>query len=106
MPWRHSIALVGLLAFTAAEADGQDGPATATVVRVSSGTPGHEVGIRGVMLVRGRPMQVVEHITPFELRADRPLVLPPSSRPTALALLEQPLGSRRAVAGLSATFAG
>jgi hypothetical protein len=74
MPWRHSIALVVLLALTAAEANGQDGPAPATVIRVSSGTPGHEVGIRGVMLVLGQPMRLVEHATPFEFRADRPLV--------------------------------
>jgi hypothetical protein len=74
MPWHHSIALVVLLAFTAAEADGQHSPDSTTVVRVSSGTPGHEVGVRGVMLVLGQPMQVVEHTTPFEFRADRPLV--------------------------------
>jgi hypothetical protein len=73
MPWRHSIALVVLLVFTAADADSQHRPA-GTVVRVSSGTPGHEVGIRGVMLILGRPMQLVEHTTPFEFRADRPLV--------------------------------
>jgi hypothetical protein len=73
MPWRHSIALVVLLVFTAADADSQHRLA-GTVVRVSSGTPGHEVGIRGVMLVLGQPMQLVEHTTPFEFRADRPLV--------------------------------
>jgi hypothetical protein len=74
MRCRHSLAIVVLLALTAAKADGQQRPAAATVVRVSSGTPGHEVGIRGVMLVLGQPMQVVEHTTPFEFRADRPLV--------------------------------
>jgi hypothetical protein len=74
MRWRHSIALVVLLTLTAADADGDHGPASATVVRVGSGTPGHEVGIRGVMLVLGQPMQVVEHTTPFEFRADGPLV--------------------------------
>ena len=74
MPWRYSIALIVLLGFTAAEADSQHRPDSATVVRVSSGTPGHEVGIRGVMLVLGQPMRLVEHTTPFEFRADRPLV--------------------------------
>jgi hypothetical protein len=74
MPWRHSIALVVLFALPAAEADGHHGPGPATVVRVSSGTPGHEVDVRGVMLVLGEPMQLVEHTTPFEFRADLPLV--------------------------------
>jgi hypothetical protein len=74
MPWRRSLALAVLLALTAAEADGHHRPAAATVIRVNSGTPGHEVGIRGVILFLNQPMQLVEHATPFEFRADRPLV--------------------------------
>lgn len=46
-----------------------------TVVRVTSGTPGHEVRFRGVPLVLGQPMRLVEQTTPFEFRSDQELVL-------------------------------
>lgn len=46
-----------------------------TIVRVTSGTPGHEVRFRGVLLIVGRPMRVVEQATPFEFHSDRELVL-------------------------------
>jgi hypothetical protein len=45
------------------------------VLRVTSGTPGHEVRFRGVLLVLGQPMRLVEQTTPFEYRSDRELVL-------------------------------
>jgi hypothetical protein len=46
-----------------------------TLVRVTSGTPGHEIRFRGVLLVLGQPMRLVEQTTPFEFRSDRELVL-------------------------------
>jgi hypothetical protein len=46
-----------------------------TLLRVVSATPGHEVSVRGVVLVVGQPMQVVEQTTPFELRSEGELVL-------------------------------
>jgi hypothetical protein len=47
----------------------------ATVLRVASATPGHEVRFRGVLLVLGQPMRVVEEATPFELHSAADLVL-------------------------------
>jgi hypothetical protein len=60
-----------------------------TVVRVTSGTPGHEVRFRGVLLVLGQPMRLVEETTPYELRSDRELVLgafEPTGTPAMLRL--------------------
>jgi hypothetical protein len=81
--------LVALIFVAAGEASSQNAPAPATVVRVSSGTPGHEVRVRGVLLVVGRPMRVVEQPTPFEYRSDRPLVFAafePTDRETMIRL--------------------
>jgi hypothetical protein len=47
----------------------------ATVLRVASATPGHEVRFRGVLLVLGQPMRVVEEATPFEFHSAADLVL-------------------------------
>jgi hypothetical protein len=65
-------ALITVAGTSALRASGQG--STRTIVRVSSATPGQEVRIQGVLLVHGRPMRVVEQATPFEFRADRPLV--------------------------------
>lgn len=35
---------------------------------MTSGTPGHEVRFRGVILVLGQPMQLVDQATPFEFQ--------------------------------------
>jgi hypothetical protein len=68
-------AVVTLLAATVVDATDQRPAASAsTIVRVSSATPGREVRVHGVVLVHGRPMQVLERATPFELRSDRELV--------------------------------
>jgi hypothetical protein len=45
-------------------------PPGAGLLRVTSGTPGHEVAVRGVLLFAGHPMRVVEQSTPFEFRAE------------------------------------
>jgi hypothetical protein len=45
------------------------------VLRVTSGTPGHEVRFRGVLLVLGQPMRVIEQATPFQFQAEGALVL-------------------------------
>ena len=50
-------------------------PVPATVLRVTSGTPGHEVRFRGVLLVLGRPMRVIEQATPFQFQSEGELVL-------------------------------
>ena len=74
---RHSITLAILLTFigaTGTDAASSLAPSSPTVVRVSSGTPGHEVRFRGVLLVLGQPMQVVEQATPFEFRSNGKLV--------------------------------
>jgi hypothetical protein len=49
-----------------------DGPTLRgpNVLRVTSGTPGHEVHVRGVLLLAGQPMRLVEQSTPFEFRSD------------------------------------
>jgi len=39
----------------------------AAILRVTSGTLGHEVRFRGVLLVLGQPMQVSEQATPLPL---------------------------------------
>jgi hypothetical protein len=36
---------------------------------VTAGTDGHKVPFRGVLLVSGQPMRVVEETTPFELHS-------------------------------------
>jgi hypothetical protein len=46
-----------------------------TVLRVASATPGHEVPFRGVLLVLGQPMRIVDEVTPFEFRSEGALVL-------------------------------
>jgi hypothetical protein len=74
---RHSITLgtlVALIGATVVGATSQGAPTAATMVRVSSGTPGHEVRVRGVLLVLGQPMELVEQATPFEFRSDSRLV--------------------------------
>jgi len=38
----------------------------AAILRVTSGTPGHEVRSRGVLLVLGQPIQVSEQAIPFQ----------------------------------------
>jgi hypothetical protein len=47
----------------------------AAVLRITSGTPGHEVRFRGVLLVLGQPMRVIEEATPFQFQSDGDLVL-------------------------------
>jgi hypothetical protein len=42
-------------------------PADPSVLRVTSGTAGHSVPFRAVLLRSGQPMRVVEETTPFEL---------------------------------------
>lgn len=44
-------------------------PPGAGLLRVTSGTPGHEVAVRGVLLLAGYPMRIVEQSTPFEYRS-------------------------------------
>jgi hypothetical protein len=44
-----------------------------SVLRVTSGTPGHTVPFRGVLLLVGQPMRLVEQSTPFELRSEKEL---------------------------------
>jgi hypothetical protein len=74
---RHSLilgiifTLIGATAVGAANRHAHNFP---TVVRVHSGTPGHEVHFRGVLLIQGQPMQLVEEATPFEFRSDGKLV--------------------------------
>ena len=45
-------------------------PAAVSMLRVTSGTPGVEVAVRGVLLLAGHPMRLVEQSTPFELRSE------------------------------------
>jgi hypothetical protein len=66
--------LVTLVGATVVGATSRAAPTTA-VVRLTSGTPGHEVRFRAVLLVRDQPMRVVEETTPFEVRPDGQLVL-------------------------------
>jgi hypothetical protein len=47
----------------------------AAVLRVTSGTPGHEVRFRRVLLVFGQPMRVIEQATPFQFEPEGALVL-------------------------------
>jgi hypothetical protein len=49
-------------------------PQIEPAVRIASGTPGLEVPVRGVILVAGQAMQVVERTTPFEFRPASRLV--------------------------------
>jgi hypothetical protein len=65
-----------------------------TVVRVTSGTPGHEVRFRGVLLVLGQPMRLVEQTTPFEFRSDQELVLGAFEPTGSVAMLRLELISR------------
>jgi hypothetical protein len=67
-------AAVTLLTASVVEATHQHPAAGSTIVRVSSATPGREVRVQGVLLEHGRPMQVVERGTPFELRSERALL--------------------------------
>ena len=68
--------LLGLIAAVtlggAAEAPSRDGsrPPGLSVLRVTSGTPGHEVRVRGVLLLAGQPMRLVDQSTPFEYRSE------------------------------------
>jgi hypothetical protein len=50
-------------------------PWPSAILRVTSGTPGHEVRFRGVLLVLGQPMQVVEQATPFQFESEGAPVL-------------------------------
>ncbi|HYT87170.1 MAG TPA: hypothetical protein VEL76_00490 [Gemmataceae bacterium] len=45
------------------------------MLRVTSGTPGYELRFRGVVLVLGQPMRLVDQATPFEFRSEGELVL-------------------------------
>lgn len=77
-----------LIGATLVEASARHG-SSPTVVRVTSGTPGHEVRFRGVLLVLGHPMRLVEETTPYEFRSDRELVLgafEPTGTPAMLRL--------------------
>jgi hypothetical protein len=77
MPVRRSIvlgSLVTLLTATVLGATSRRTPVSASVVRISSATPGQEVNVRGVLLAMGHPMQVVQQTTPFEVRSDPKLV--------------------------------
>ena len=75
MSWRFPMGL--LASATLLGADGSDAVMSAgrdAVVHLSSTRPGREVRFQGVMLVAGRPMRVIEGVTPFEWRSDRPLI--------------------------------
>lgn len=50
----------------------REGP---TVIKISSAALGLEVRIRGILLMPGEPMRVVELRTPTEIRAKTPLIL-------------------------------
>jgi hypothetical protein len=63
------------------------------MVRVSSGTPGREVDVRGVLLVLGQPMQVVAQATPFEFRSRGRLVFAAFEPAAAEAMLRLELVS-------------
>jgi hypothetical protein len=64
------IAAVTLGGATAAPSRGAHTLPGLNVLRVTSGTPGHEVRVRGVLLLAGQPMRLVEQSTPFEFRSD------------------------------------
>jgi hypothetical protein len=70
-----ALVLVTLGGATVAGSTSRVATTTPTVVRVTSGTPGHEVRFRGVVLILGQPMQVVQQVTPFEFRSEGELVL-------------------------------
>jgi hypothetical protein len=74
-PFRMLLTAAALLG--ASPVVGADPVATwpATVLRVTSGTPGHEVCFRGVLLVLGQPMRVIEQATPFQFQSEGELVL-------------------------------
>jgi hypothetical protein len=71
---RTLLITAGLAAGTMVWASARAAPSSA-VLRVTSGAPGHEVRFRGVLLVPGQPMRVIEQTTPYELRATGDLVL-------------------------------
>jgi hypothetical protein len=74
---RRSLALgvlVTFLSVSAVAAASRYAHGFPTVVRIDSGTPGREVHFRGVLLVQGQPMQLVEQATPYEFRSDGRLV--------------------------------
>jgi hypothetical protein len=77
MIWRRlsiQLTTAALVGTTIALAQNHAAP-SAIVFRVVSATPGHEVRFRGVLLMLGQPMQVIEDVTPFEVRAEGDLVL-------------------------------
>ena len=76
MRWRFIVLLVSLaLGATIVEAMNVSAArGSSTFVRVTSGTPGHEVPPRGVVLVLGEPMQVVTQTTPYEVHSESRLV--------------------------------
>jgi hypothetical protein len=77
MLWRpFGIYLAAAVLVGATDTQSQDPVAPpATVLRVASATPGHEVRFRGVLLVLGQPMLVIEQATPFEFHPAADLVL-------------------------------
>lgn len=64
-----------------------------TVVRIESGTPGREVHFRGVLLVQGEPMRLVEQATPYEFRSDGRLVFGAFEPTVSAAMLRLELNS-------------
>jgi hypothetical protein len=66
--------LLTIIGATATDATISREPGSPTVLRIVCGTPGHEVRFRGVLLVLGQPMRVVEQATPFEFRSNERLV--------------------------------
>jgi hypothetical protein len=64
------IAAVTLGEATAAPSRDNSPPLGLSLLRVTSGIPGHEVRVRGVLLLAGQPMRLVEQSTPFEFRSE------------------------------------
>jgi hypothetical protein len=78
MRWRRlsaPITALALLGTTTAFTISTPQHAPTAVLRVASGTPGREVRFRGVVLVQGEPMRLVEQTTPWEFRSEGDLVL-------------------------------
>jgi hypothetical protein len=74
-PFRMLLASAALLGARPAVVADAVAPWPTAVLRVTSGTPGHEVRFRGVLLVLGQPMRVIEQATPFEFQSEGALVL-------------------------------
>jgi hypothetical protein len=54
---------------------GSSAPVRGVTLRVTSAIPGRQVPLRGVVLIAGEPMRLVEQPTPFELKADARVAL-------------------------------